>query len=106
MGVYPSKYDSEKFLKFLEKNNVNDTVISKFKSLPITITCNDKEFHLDINVIWYSIGDTFYNFELNYYSDEHIEYCFGSKVFDDIETSINYLFCELKYIESNGGCRK
>jgi len=107
MGVYPSKYNKEEFLKFLKKYNVNSNIITKFAELPETIKRNDSEFKLDVNVIWYSIGDTFYNFELNYYSPELIEYCFSSKVFGDVEESINYLTCELMNSGlMNGDCKK
>ena len=95
MGVYPKKYNKEEFLNFLEKNNVNDTIISKFIQLPEKIKRNGDEFELDINVTWYSIGNTFYSFELNYYSNELVEYYFNSKVFNHVEPSINYLMCEL-----------
>ena len=95
MGVYPSKYNKEEFLKFLEKNNVNDAIISKFVELPEAVERSGNTFKLDINSTWYSIGNTFYNFELNYYSEELVEYLFGSKVFSDVELSINYLLCEL-----------
>lgn len=95
MGVYPKKYCKEEFLDFLEKNNVSDTIIAKFVELPETVERSGNTFKLDINSTWYSIGDTFYNFELNYYSKELVEYLFNSKVFGDIEVSINYLMCEL-----------
>lgn len=95
MGVYPKKYNKEEFLNFLNKFNVKDDVIAKFVELPRVIKSNGNEFDLDINVTWYSVGDTFYNFELNYYSEELVEYLFNSKVFNDIEISINYLTCEL-----------
>jgi len=95
MGVYPKKYSKEEFLKFLEKNNISDIIISKFLKLPKTIEHNDNTFKLDVNSTLYSIGNTFYNFELNYYSEELIEYLFSFKVFNDVELSINYLQCEL-----------
>jgi hypothetical protein len=95
MCVYPKKYDKEDFLNFLEKNNVNDTIISKFVELPETIVRSGNTYKLDINSTWYGVGDTFYNFELNYYSEELVEYLFNSKVFNDIELNINYLMCEL-----------
>jgi len=102
MGVYPKKYNKNEFLEFLEKINVNDDIINKFIKLPETVEHNGNTFKLDINSIWYSIGDTFYNFELNYYSNELVEYLFSSKVFCSVETSINYLLCELvdkKYVK-------
>ncbi len=106
MGVYPSKYNKGEFLKFLEKNNVNDNIIAKFVELPETIKRGTDKFEIDINVTWYSIGNTFYNFELNYYSKELIEYFFSSKVFSDVEASINYLLCELmNYNVIDGECK-
>jgi hypothetical protein len=107
MGVYPKQYNRENFLIFLRKNNVNEAIISKFVELPEAVIVNGYKFNLFINVTWYSIGDTFYNFELNYYSEELIEFLFNLKVFNDIEVSINYLLCELinnGYIKINEEC--
>jgi len=95
MRTYPKKYTNEEFLKFLEKNNVNDEIINKFVKLPETVERSGDKFQLDINSTWYNKGNTYYEFELNYYSDNLVEYLFSSKVFTDVEISINYLQCEL-----------
>lgn len=95
MGVYPKKFDKKEFLVFLEKNNVKDSIISKFLELPELIVCSGNTFKLDINTAWYNDEETYYNFELNYYSEDLVEYLFNSKVFRDVELSINYLICEL-----------
>lgn len=95
MGAYPKKYNKEEFLEFLEKNKVGDRIIAKFVRLPETVERGGGTFKLDILVTWFSIGDTFYNFELNYYSEELVEYLFNSKVFANVELSVNYLICEL-----------
>jgi len=95
MGIYPKQYDREDFLNFLRKNNVTNTIISKFVDLPEAVLRKDDRFNLFVNVTFYSDGNTHYNFELNYYSEEHIEFLFNSKVFSNIELSINYLLCEL-----------
>lgn len=96
MNMYPNQYNKKEFIEnFLKKNNVNDIIINKFIDLPEKIIVNNHEYEIYINVIFFSIGDTFYNFELNYYSEEHIEFLFNSKVFQDIDISINYLMCEL-----------
>lgn len=95
MGVYPSQYSKEDFLeRFLEKNNVSEIIINKFVALPEKID-NGHDYELYINVVFCSVGNTSYSFELNYYSEELVEYLFNSKVFNDIEISINYLLCEL-----------
>jgi len=95
MGAYPSEYNKKDFLNFLKKNNVSDVIIAKFVELPETVERSGDTFKLSINLTWYSIGNTFYNFELNYYSNDLVEYLFSSKIFTDIEVSINYLTCEL-----------
>ncbi len=95
MNTYTKKYNKEDFLKFLEKNNVNDVIISKFVELPECVMRCGNKYNIYINVTWYNIGNTHYEFEINYYSEELIEYLFGSKVFKDVEFSINNLLCEL-----------
>ena len=101
MTVFPRKYTRQEFLKFLRKYDVNEKIITKFVELPEAVIRNGDRFVLDISSIKYSDGDTHYTFEMNYYSEELVEYLFNSKVFNDIEFSINYLICELmlrKYI--------
>ena len=108
MGAYPKKYKKEEFLKFLHKNNVNNKIINTFVELPESVERSGSTFKLDVNSTWYSDDDTHYNFELNYYSEELVEYLFSSKVFSDIEVSVNYLLCELinnNYIKTNGECK-
>ena len=95
MEVTPRGYTKETFIGFLQKNNVSDTVIEKFMQLPEKLTRRHKEFKLYISSTWYECGNTYYNFELNYYSEELVEYLFTYKVFTDIEKSINFLLCEL-----------
>lgn len=91
-----SQYSKVEFLeKFLKKYNVNNTIIGKFEKLPEKIVINGHIFDIYINATFFSVGDSSYEFELNYYSEELVEYLFSSKVFGDIEVSINYLLCEL-----------
>jgi len=106
MEIYPQKYTKEDFLVYLEKINAKDIIITKFLELPELIVRSGNTFKLDITTVWYDEDETYYNFELNYYSEELVEYLFNSKVFRDVESSINYLLCELmskNYIK-NIGC--
>lgn len=96
MTAYPKKYTKEEFIKFLLRINVNDSILDKFMELPETIKRNGDTYNLYINSIWYSDGNTHYEFEINYYSEELIEYFFSSKVFNDVELSINNMLCEIK----------
>ncbi len=96
MTAFPKKYSKEEFIEFLLKINANDNIINKFNELPETIKRNGNIFDLYINSIWYNDGNTHYEFEINYYSEELIEYLFSSKVFKDVKFSIINLLCELK----------
>jgi hypothetical protein len=95
MAVTPLSYNKETFIEFLRKNNVSSNIIDKFKLLPEKLYRRNKEYQLHIESIWYSTGNTHYNFELNYYSDDLVEYLFTYKIFTEPEKSINYLLSEL-----------
>jgi hypothetical protein len=108
MGVYPTGYNKEKFIEFLQKNHVNEDIIEKFNDFPVSVTKNNYIYRLNIICTWYSIGNTFYNFEFNYYSEELNEFLFSYKVFTDVEESINNLLCDLiagKYVTKPVKCK-
>ena len=108
MGIFPAGYSKEEFTKFLQKNHVNETTIEKFKILPENVKKNTHIYKLNIISTWYSTGDTHYNFELNYYSEDQIEYLFSFKVFTNVEDSIDNLICDLvnsKYIKKPKICK-
>ncbi len=89
------KYSKEEFLEFLKNYNINENIINKFIELPKFIKQKDSVFELDINVTYYSTKNTYYEFEINYYSQELIEYLFNWKVFKNVEHSINNIQCNL-----------
>jgi len=95
MEVTPKTYSKETFIDFLHRNNVPDNIVEKFKLLPEKLKRRNKEFKLYVSSTWYDEGNTYYHFELNYYSDELVEYLFTYKIFTDVEKSINFLLCEL-----------
>jgi len=95
MQVYPKNYTKDEFVEFLQKINANDQIINKFIKLPEYVIRSGNKYELYINSTYYGIGNTYYNFELNYYSEYLIEYLFNFKVFTDIENSINNLIYEL-----------
>lgn len=106
MSIKARKYSKQEFLKYLESHNISDETIKSFSELPEVVQRSGNTFVLDINVIWYEDGITHYEFELNYYSKELIEYLFSSKVFKNIEISINNLLCELMNSKHVNGKRK
>ena len=105
--VKPREYSKNDFTKFLNKYGVNDEVVTDFKKIPETLNVNGEEFELKILTRWYNIGNTYYEFEFNYYSERIIEFLFGFKVYNDVEISINHLLCELKrhgHFDYNKNC--
>jgi hypothetical protein len=108
MGIYPTVYSKGEFIEFLLKNHVSTTIIEKFKIIPEIVKKNNHLYKLNITCTFFSIGETFYNFELNYYSEDQIEYLFPFKVLTNIEESIDNLICDLvmaKYIEKPDICK-
>ncbi len=102
MGVYSSENNKKGYLKYLKKIRANNKIITKFEKLPETVKRNGDEFKLQVTHTFISVSPTGYNFEMNYYSEDLVEYLFNSKVFGDVELSINYLVCELidkKYLK-------
>jgi len=101
MGVFPKGYEKDEFIKFLQNINVSNSTIEKFKKIPEYLTYKNSEYKLNIISTWYGIDNTYYTFELNYYSEKLVEFLFTYKIFTDVDKSINYLLCELikdKYI--------
>jgi hypothetical protein len=100
MGVYPKGYNKEEFIVFLQENYVNNVIIEKFKVLPENVKHNNHIYKLNIVITFISVG-MFNNFEINYYSEDQIEFLFAYKIFTNVEESINNVLCDLiegKYI--------
>jgi hypothetical protein len=89
MGAYPKDYTRDEFKHFLNENEFSELIIQKFETLPETVKYNGKDFTLKINVVFFSIGDGFHNFWMNYVCDN--ELLFEKKVFTNAEESIDYL---------------
>lgn len=98
MGVYPNGHSKESFVEFLNKSNVSISIIEAFKSLPDKVTYRNAEYKLNIISTFFSVGNTFYNFGINYYSDEAMEFIFKYEIFNDVEKAINNAVKKLKEI--------
>ena len=107
MGVYSKGYNKEEFIVFLRDQYVNDIVMENFKILPENVKHNNHIYKLNIIITFISVG-MFNNFELNYYSEDQIEFLFPYKIFTKVEESIDNLICDLvdgKYIEKPDICK-
>lgn len=76
MGVYPTQYSKEEFIEFLQKNHVNELLIEKFKVIPENVKKKSHIYKLNILCTFISVGETSYNFELNYYSEDQLNIYF------------------------------
>lgn len=94
--LYYNKFSKREFIEFLDENNVSIDTIINFSKLPETIKCGNNIFKLNIELIFNGSGNTSYDFELNYYCEESIEFLFNYKIFNNVEQSINYLNNEIK----------
>lgn len=99
MNIFPQIYTKAKFLELLTTNNINDNIIHKFNKLPEFIEINKSTYFIYINVTQYGVKNPTFNYELNYYSNDLIEFLFNSKVFNSVELSINNLLCNLMNIK-------
>jgi len=98
MNIFPHKYTKNDFLEFLNKNNVSLSVVNRFLELPEFVEYRGNKYEIYIISTWYNTKKTKYSFEINYYSNDIIEFLFNSKVFNDIELSVNNIHCQLKKI--------
>lgn len=95
MKTHPKEYTKKNFIKFLNKNNINNNIAKRFNQLPETVYINDSNYDIYINVTWYPEDETRYKFELNYYSKTKIEFLFSYNIFKNIEHSITNLLADL-----------
>lgn len=95
MTVFPQTFDKAGFIKYLRKNKVNNVTVKRVMNLPESVIHGDVTYYLYITTRWYSIGKTHYEFELNYYSEEMVQFLLNIEPYNDIETSLNHIECEL-----------
>jgi hypothetical protein len=95
MNIFPKIYTKTNFIEQLISNGINDNIIIKLNKLPEYVKSNNSIYSIYINVIQYGIENSTFNYEFNYYSNDLIEFLFNSKVFSDIELSVNNLLCDL-----------
>jgi len=99
MATQFNEYNKQQFIKFLNKNNINTTIIEKVKLFPETINKNNDNYDLYIKVTWHDNMETYYEFEFNYYNTEKIEFLFTIRIYNNIDVSINNLLSELRNIK-------
>lgn len=108
MEAYPKKYTIKTFIEFLSENNETIPLIERIEKLPPTLIHENIEYNLNI-VKTYYVGDgSYFNYELNYYSNNSLEFLFTYKIFQEIEDSVHHLECELqneKFISHKSNCQ-
>jgi len=65
--------------------------INQIKELPLTINKNNVDFKLYINIFENRC-------EINYYSEDKLEFLFPVKIFHDFNVSVKNIICNVKKI--------
>ncbi len=100
MGAYPSKKSREEVLESLKYNNVDQSVIDDFNSLPETVESNGIVYNLSLVSTFFSVSPMWTNFEYNYYNSPNLKTLFKYKAFTNVGDCINHLKEEIKNLES------
>lgn len=100
MAAHSKEYTKNQFIKFLNKNNINISVIKKVKLFPETVKKNGGKYDLYIKVTWYDDNKTYYEFEFNYYDTARIEFLFTIRIYTNIDVSVTNLLTELRDIRA------
>lgn len=95
MKTIAKKYNKTEFLKYLIKNNVSDNIVFNFNELPEVIERNGNVYDIYINLILYIVNPPYCKYELNYYSENIVEFLFTFKAFDNIEQCVNNIKCDI-----------
>ena len=95
VNVNPEMLGKQDFIAYIEKIGIKNGLVDRVESLPDIIHVNDYDYKLNICTSWHREGVTYHEFEMNYYSEENMEFLLTYKIFKDIEISLTYLECEL-----------
>jgi hypothetical protein len=90
----PTKHTKEGFIRFLKENGITNGVLERIEVLPDIIHL-DSDYKLNIVTTLQNKGTSYYEFELNYYSEEFMEFLLPYTIKDNVEVSVNILECEL-----------
>mgnify|MGYP006292889513 CR=1 FL=1 len=96
MNKLPTNYSKKDLVEFLNENGIRNGVIERIKNLPETLDVDDKKYDLNIIASWHSEGDTRYEFEMNYYSPDTMEFLFKYKIFNSVENCLNFIEHEME----------
>ena len=92
----PKTFQKQEFIGYLKDNGVVNGMIARLENLPDIIHVNNHDYVFNAITTWYDRGRTYHEFELNYYSEEDMEFLFTYKIFNDVEVSLNFLEGELE----------
>lgn len=96
MNKLPTNYTKEEFIEFLKENGIHNGELKRIDDLPETLEVNQKKYILNIIASWREENDTEYEFELNYYSPDNMEFLFNYKIFNNIHSSLNFIEREIE----------
>lgn len=86
------KYNKEELITLLKKNNTKKDIVERVNKLPNIIKKNNHQYLIDINI---NKINGHYEYDINYYCEDIMEYLLSHKIFNDIEISLNIIECQL-----------
>ena len=91
----PKTFKKQELIRYLMDNGVVNGMLIRLENLPDILHVNNYDYVFNAITTWRERGHTYHEFELNYYSEENMEFLFTYKIFNDVEVSLNFLECEL-----------
>lgn len=96
MNNLPTNYTKEELIDFLKESGIKNGAIKRIEDLPESLEFNQTKYNLNIIASWKDKGNTHYEFELNYYSPNAMEFLFKYKISNNIEDSLSFIEHELE----------
>lgn len=104
----PMKFNKQGFIRYLMDNGVVNGMLTRIENIPDIIHVDNYDYVFNSIATWRKKGHTYHEFELNYYSEENMEFLLTYKIFNDVEVSLNFLECELLrrgFLDANIDCK-
>lgn len=85
------KKTKQGFVKFMSKNNCDCDLINRFNDFPEKLIYKGDDYNMTISINKRTIGESIYNFDINYFSISKLQLLFPYKYTNSIKEIIEYV---------------